>query len=427
MKRFKLYASLVMCVFCLAVLVVGVYAAITVSFSLNGSLQFYPEGVFLSVNGQVYAGNSLDDFKPIYGKSYTYYDHNFDDSTGEISGNFPMDPWNIGNLSFTAQSKYIKIKLDVTNFSDYEIIGIPTLSGTATTNSNITITDPGYAFAYAGDTGSYELILQLSDSATELVGPNINVSFVFEQPQPDTAAFTYSGSTATLNSSYTNTNYNNVLILPLKDGDTNITTYSSMSRLQQNNVIIPDGATNIPSSTFSSCSNLTSVEIPDSVTTINSSAFSGCSNLTSVEIPSGLTSLSTSAFRNCSKITNIEIPSGVSSIADSTFSGCTSLSEILIPNTVSSIGSNTFYNCSSLSEILIPNTVSSIGPYAFYNCDGLREITIPSNVESVGGYVFDLITNITVKVPFSEGNKPNNWDNAWNYSSSTYNIVVEYQ
>ena len=45
MKRTKLIASLMMCLFCISFLFVGVWAAITtVNFNLNGNLKYYPEG-----------------------------------------------------------------------------------------------------------------------------------------------------------------------------------------------------------------------------------------------------------------------------------------------------------------------------------------------------------------------------------------------
>ena len=109
------------------------------------------------------------------------------------------------------------------------------------------------------------------------------------------------------------------------------------------------------------------------------------------------------------------------------FNGNKTVTKIVISEGIEIIGDNAFAGSTALEEIQLPQSLKTIGDDVFYQSTNLREITIPSNVESVGGYVFDLITNITVKVPFSEGNKPNNWDDDWNYSSSTYNIVVEYQ
>ena len=117
MKRTKLIASLMMCVFCLSFLVVGVWAvAVTVNFNLNGNLKYYPEGVYVELSGQVYRGSSEANLKPLKSvDSSTNYTlepiTNFDNSTGEPSGNFPMESWDIGSLPFAPQQRYIMIEL----------------------------------------------------------------------------------------------------------------------------------------------------------------------------------------------------------------------------------------------------------------------------------------------------------------------------
>ena len=65
MKRTKLVASLMMCVFCLSFLVVGVFAAVNVSFGLTGQLTFNPEGVYVKVSGQMYRGENYGTLAPL--------------------------------------------------------------------------------------------------------------------------------------------------------------------------------------------------------------------------------------------------------------------------------------------------------------------------------------------------------------------------
>ena len=102
MKRTKLLASLMMCVFCLSFLVVGVWAAVTsVNFNLNGNLQFYSEGVYIELSGQVYRGDSTSTLEALSDPRFTLENQtNFDNSTGEPSGNFPIESWNIQNLNY---------------------------------------------------------------------------------------------------------------------------------------------------------------------------------------------------------------------------------------------------------------------------------------------------------------------------------------
>ena len=62
MKKTRLVTTISMCVLCLSFLVVGVWAAASsVNFSLSGNLQFYPEGVYVELSGQVYRGPSANE------------------------------------------------------------------------------------------------------------------------------------------------------------------------------------------------------------------------------------------------------------------------------------------------------------------------------------------------------------------------------
>ena len=178
MKRTRIVALVSTLCICLALLATGVWAAVsTVNFSLNGNLKYYPEGVYVELSGQVYRGDSLDTLEPITSNSRFTLEKqtNFDYTDGEPSGNFPIESWNIGSLPFAPQLRFIKIEVNVTNYSDFEIIGTPTITGIGTADSNITVTDPGYVYAYIGETGTYELILQLKENATEISGKNKNI------------------------------------------------------------------------------------------------------------------------------------------------------------------------------------------------------------------------------------------------------------
>ena len=91
------------------------------------------------------------------------------------------------------------------------------------------------------------------------------------------------------------------------------------------------------------------------------------------------------------------------------------------------IGERAFDGCSSLSTINIPDSVTMIGNYAFYECSNLTEITIPNKDITVGAYIFDRGADITVNVPFKEGEQPETWDANWNgneYGDNT--ITVNY-
>ena len=370
MKRTKLIASLMMCVFCLSFLVVGVWAAVTsVNFNLNGNLQFYPEGVYVELSGQVYRGDSLDTLEPITSNSRFTLEKqtNFDNTDGEPSGSFPIDRWKIGSLPFAPQLRFIKIEVNVTNYSDFEIIGTPTITGIDTTDSNITITDPGYVYAYKGETGTYELVLELKENATEITSQDITISFDIEKAVANYDYFTIdtNNQITGLDTEHYKAPYPEILIVPgVKDGTTPLSIASGT----------------LPSPTFKSLAS-TTVILQDGLTSIGSYAFYGCSGLTSIEIPSSVTSIGSYAFYGCSGLTSIEIPSGVTSIDDCVFRGCSSLTSIELPNSVTSIGYSAFYGCSDLTSIEIPSSVTSIGYYAFYGCSGLKYIHLLGDLD----------------------------------------------
>ena len=424
MKRTKLIASLMMCVFCLSFLVVGVWATVTsVNFNLNGNLQFYPEGVYVELSGQVYRGDSLDTLEPITSNSRFTLEKqtNFDDTDGEPSGNFPIESWNIGSLPFAPQLRFIKIEVNVTNYSDFEIIGTPTITGIGTADSNITVTDPGYVYAYKGETGTYELVLELKENANEITSQDITISFNIKEAEANYDFFTYETADGTASdaingtviSGLNTTNYTSatapeILIVPgvAKDGTTPLSIRDGRSSdhafkgLNSSTVILQDGLTSIGSYAFYGCSGLTSIEIPSSVTSIGSYAFYGCSGLTSIEIPSGVTSIDDCVFRGCSSLTSIELP-----------------------NSVTSIGYSAFYGCSDLTSIEIPSSVTSIGYYAFYGCSGLKYIHLLGNLTSAytlsGTWQYSA-TELTT--PTFSTNTTSSMESAgWYYQQSAWN------
>ncbi|HIV01299.1 MAG TPA: leucine-rich repeat domain-containing protein [Candidatus Caccopulliclostridium gallistercoris] len=408
MKRTRIVALVSTLCICLAIFATGVWAiASTVLFSLNGNLKYYPEGVYVELSGQVYRGDSLDTLEPITSNSRFTLEKqtNFDDTDGEPSGNFPIKTWYIGSLPFAPQLRFIKIEVNVTNYSDFDIQGTAqnTIDGT-----NLEITDNVYNLAciVPKETITYELLLELT--GTTEIEKTIEVNFDFEKFVAQDAS-QYSTLTFTSN------------------GDRTAQVKANSSNKPTGDLVIPkkvsiDGVihsvTSIGSYAFRNCSGLTSIEIPSSVTSIGDSAFYGCSSLTSIEIPSSVTSIGSAAFMGCSSLTSIKIPSGVTSIGSLAFSGCSSLTSIEIPNSVTSIGNTAFSGCSSLTSIEIPSSVTSIGPAAFMSCSSLTSIKIPSGVTSIGSLAFHSCSGL--KYIHLSGNltSPYSLSGTWQYSAT---------
>ena len=192
MKRAKLIAGLLSCMMCLAMLTIGVWAVASVAtLDINGNLKFYPEGLFVQLSGEVYRGNSstesemtkLSDPRFNYGPVA-----NFDNTQDELSGNFPLEAWEIGNVAFIPNQRFIKIKVYITNYSDFAITGTPTVTiggqDISKTITGLTVTSDTSELESitSNTTATYELILEATGS-TEF-SKNLNVSFEFEEYNP---------------------------------------------------------------------------------------------------------------------------------------------------------------------------------------------------------------------------------------------------
>ena len=452
MKRTKLIASLMICVLCLSFLVVGVWAvASSVLFNLNGTLKYYPEGVYVELSGQVYRGNSETDLKPLKSvDSNTNYTlepiTNFDNSTGEPSGNFPMESWNIGSLPFAPQQRYIMIEVNVTNYSEFGIGGI---INTLVENDDIStveglfITSDSSEINYLkpNQSGKYKILIELTGK--ESISKNISVDFEFnitlDASECLSLKFTSNGDGTASVAAASSSRPIGDLIIPANviiDGEINKVTaigpsiYSFAYCNDLKSVTLPDSIISIGGNAFYNCSNLTKINLPKGITKIPDSVFFGCTNLESLTISGEITHVGTNAFHDCSKLiktegeiqyikaivngslnehfilfdatsssmTNISVSDECKIIGSSAFYGCNNLTSIEIPNGVISIGDSAFYGCNNLTSIEIPNGVTSIGDSTFYGCTGLTSIKISSVVSSIGDGAFNSCSNLEIIV-----------------------------
>ena len=196
MKRTKLIASLMMCVFCLSFLVVGVFAAVNVSFGLTGQLTFNPEGVYVKVSGQMYRGENYGSLEPLKADNYILPEMtNYDEVDGVPAGNLPMNSWSTPNVTLVPGERAVKYRIEVTNVSEAGIKGTATATITGATGTPTTTTAGGVKTSvytnctvteYAqyiqniqpNDTQVYELVVELNQSATSAT-INVSISFNF--------------------------------------------------------------------------------------------------------------------------------------------------------------------------------------------------------------------------------------------------------
>ena len=197
MKRTKLVASLMMCVFCLSFLVVGVWAAVsTVNFNLSGQLTFNPEGVYVKVSGQMYRGENYGTLAPLTASNYILPEMtNYDEVDGIPAGNLPLSTWTAPDVTLVPGERAVKYRIEVTNVSEAGIMGKATATikgGTGTANSttaggvitttydNLTVTEYAQYIKniQPNDTQVYELVVELNQSATSAT-INVSISFDF--------------------------------------------------------------------------------------------------------------------------------------------------------------------------------------------------------------------------------------------------------
>ena len=404
MKRTRIIALVSTLCICLALFATGVWAvAVTVNFNLNGNLKYYPEGVYVELSGQVYRGSSETNLKPLTSvddsTNYTLEPiTNFDNSTGKPSGNFPIASWDIGSLPFAPQQRYIKIEVNVTNYSEFEILGTPDITGTVTTNSNITTTDTGSISLKASETKTYELLFKLNDGALAISDASISVSFDFIQWVLDYSFFKFetadgqpsNSQEGTVIAGFDTANYTEetapeTLIIPAYNESGDLLTIKGSTpyvdatfiNLISPAVVFQEGLTQIGSYAFSNCNVLTNVTLPKSFTSIGSGAFKGCINLKAIKIPKNIKTIETSVFNGCKSLDSMVIPDGVTTINASAFADCISLIAVEIPSTVEVIAQQAFKGCTNLKTVIFKNPDNWV--YASGSSPSIVGTEIPSS------------------------------------------------
>lgn len=394
MKRTKLVASLMMCVFCLSFLVVGVFAAVsTANLNINGNLKYYPEGVFVELSGQVYRGTSITDMNPVTSDSrYSYGPAaNFDGTLDQPSGNFPLEAWNIGNISFIPTQKFIKISVTITNYSDFAIMGTPniTIDNTdITSNTNFKVTPPENISNIASlQTVTADIIIEVL--ATQEVTGALNVSFEFEERRM-VANYNYF-EINNLNkiigmSDFYYENPPEVLVIPayaegtnelLILGDPNINLHGPYD----NGI---DGAVDLNNPYINLSQSTITLIIEEGIEGVHTRFFSSQEfepnfYVTDIMLPSTLKEITCRAFRSCKTLKNIDFGRGLINIYDYAFSSCAGIINITLPKTLERIGRDAFSDCTSLKTVeILSDNVEFISSRAFNGCSALESFTIHS-------------------------------------------------
>ena len=353
-KRAKLIAVVSSFCLCLSLLVMGIFAATSVTFSVTSSLSFKANGAFVKVDAQLRQGQTAGD-ATLQGDapdtySYKVYSYNRQDGSDLPDGsatlnNFvnasgEVDPsWDIGDIQFTDKLPVVVYHFEYTNYSPVPVVVTATsnistlqseMSGTITIVENYS--NGNVLAAYTGSSPSttvYTITVELEKFTTGFSDKSLSLDVNFSSDLPvNREYFTYSGTTITgLSNTYKN--------LPTKPDVLVVPGYS-----ESGEALILENK--IEQRTYEP-------------------VFTGLESAT-VILQEGITIVGDSAFKGCSALQNIILPQSLIEIEDESFRD-TGLKSIIIPENVKLIDGYAFWGCSSLSSVIIKNTEDWLRAY----------------------------------------------------------------
>ena len=409
MKRTRIVASVCTGVMCLALLIIGVWAAVIANFGISTKLTFNPNGVYVELSGQIYRGASYTELEPLLDdpsytlepcKNYTIEEAVDGSST---STTYSLSEWTPNELLFLPSEKMLQFRLSVKNFGEKDIC----LLLTSNTDYMFTGNYEGVFKFYeeagdtlrieSGQTKEYRFAIEVTSDITFNKLPlELNFDIVnIEDIQTSATYFTVNSSNSSqidaCSSAYTTGKYGgDVCVIPDQINGVEITSIKENSSVGESAkyIILPRKMETIGRNAFSSNSQLKAIAIPDTVRTMDS-IVSGCGLIVTLHIPDGVTSIGD--FENCYSLIRLDLPEGLLSIG--TFNGCSSLITLNIPNSVTSIGH--FNDCSSLKSLTIPGGTGLSGSEEkFSRCTALEEVIILEGVTEMGEACFDSCPNL---------------------------------
>lgn len=410
MKK-KLISGIITGALALALLVVGVYAAIKAGLTFSGGIAFNPNGVYVELSGQIYRGKSYYDASPVYDDaSYTYEKQTNYSESGEKS----ISGWQPKDILFTPVYNLIQYKMTFKNISSADISVVP---------SEVTGVPSGVkAFEEAADVikiapgkeGTYCLSFRLQDGVSKFKTEKFSLVFDIKYTSEWEKASYYQTNSAgneitALTSTYTS-NKPRLLAIPqnVKSGVsvtavTNVnnsgTIVGALSLVDDSvtkYVVFPDTVTTLGANV---CANkmITNVVLPKNLTTLDGSegqsSFAGPHRANfkiAADAPNFYTEdgcLYNSAkdyiWYGAGSRDEIKLLSTTKTMRVAAFDGRNDLAYVHLNEGLQGISQGAFWRVYAMKSLVIPSTVESISAAAFYCCTGLETLTIPSSVTSI--------------------------------------------
>lgn len=238
-----------------------------------------------------------------------------------------------------------------------------------------------------------------------------------------------------------------------------------------------DSVVTVGSYAFSGCDKIERAEFGDSLTSIGTYAFEKCVKLQSVDLGAGDgITVDVCAFYGLSSLTTLVCGGSFACIGNYAFYNCTALTaknltlkgygdnasigmyafmntriEKLVLDGIKTVEKQAFYGIGTLTEVLVRNydgmtigqwsfgstgiklfefdaqtagTVKRIVEQAFYNISSVGVVKL-CNVQTVDNFAFRTCPNLTVHVPFAQGNRPSGWGASWNYENTATVVYAE--
>lgn len=161
------------------------------------------------------------------------------------------------------------------------------------------------------------------------------------------------------------------------------------------NIVLAGSVEQIAEQAFFACSSLKSVVLSNCVNYISSNAFYNCSNLKYVtkgnqapEFLSNASGIGGYAFLGCSNLEYVEIPDSIVELQSLAFSGLAKLTTVKMSNNVTTMGSQAFSSCPKLSDVTLSAGLTTIEGSVFKNCSSLKSIVLPEGLTEISDYMF---------------------------------------
>lgn len=438
-----------------ALLIVGVYCAITLDVGMSSSLTYEADGTFTEISAQIKQGPDLSELQNLAGDSYK-----MDKSLSQKG----IITWSAPSVKLSLGKPVATYEFTIKNVGTEDITCYP--AEDITTPTNVTcFEEVAELLRIAPETEKTgRLVFEYTGSEAVIteINPKVNFKMATTKSLEPTDSTLFTASSATglkLNKTPTSSMLPDIRVLVVPDtvsGYTITGTYSTTSystapfyKLSKDvrYVVLPSTLTALNNYAFYSGSATTgtcggrflkAINIPDNCSTFGTSLFYYNQNLNQVYLGQSIKQAKISMFYRCDNIRTIRFPATLTGTAyiTSTYSTFNydyhryfevdeantvyssykgglynkdksilyhgpGEKSVELYNGLTTISAYAFYNLINLQKVSIPSSLKTIGAQAFIDCTSLTTLTVPSGVSSISGNSFSRCSSLSITVDSS--------------------------